>query len=105
MNPGAPCTNYYSAMPCFVVVIALFLPRLAIALLWLFTNYLHAAYATILWPVLGFFFAPYTTLAVAVAYHSGGVSGVYLILVIIAVLADLGALEGGRRGASRAPRR
>jgi hypothetical protein len=87
-----------------VVVIALFLPRLAIAALYLFTNYL-GVYSTVLWPVLGFFFAPYTTLAVAVAYHSGGVSGVYLVLVIIAVLADLGALEGGRRGASRAPRR
>lgn len=91
-------------MPCLVVAIALFLPRLAIAILAIFTSYL-SVYQTMVWPVLGFFFAPYTTLAVAVAYHSGGISGVYLVLVIIAVLADLGALEGGRRGASKAPRR
>ena len=87
-----------------MVAIALFLPRLAIALLALFTGYL-GVYSSMVWPVLGFFFAPYTTLAVAAAYHSGGISGMYLVLVILAVLADLGALEGGRRGASRAPRR
>ena len=71
-------------------------PRVAILLLAIFTRFMHEAYDTVLWPVLGFFLLPYTTLAYALAINqAGSVEGLYLVLVIVAVLVDLGALSGG----------
>jgi hypothetical protein len=79
------------------------MPRLALILVWLFGgNYLSMAYHTFIWPVLGFFFMPLTTLAYAWARHQGdgSVAGIGLVVVVIAVLLDLGLLgtsESSRR--------
>lgn len=92
-------------MGCLVASIAFFFPRVAIVLLALLGDYLGRAYDTTVWPVLGFFFLPYTTLAYAVAINShGSVDGLYLALVVVAVLADLGAIGGGKQSARRARR-
>jgi hypothetical protein len=64
---------------------------------WLFGNaYFGRAYHTLLWPLLGFLFMPLTTLAYAFAMNSnnGSVSGGYLVLVVLAVLIDLGIIGG-----------
>jgi hypothetical protein len=84
-------------MPCLLGAFALFVPRLVLFLIWLFSDYLGRAYATVLWPLLGFLFMPLTTLAYAWAMNSnnGSVSGLYLVLVVFAVLIDLGMLGGG----------
>ena len=85
-------------MPCLIAIIALLAPRLTIILLVLFSDYIGRAYQTILWPLLGFLFAPYTTLAYAWAKNANGtVDGVYLIVVSLAVLVDIGVLGGGAR--------
>lgn len=78
-------------MPCVVAVIALSMPRLALFLVWLFSNFLGRAFETTLWPLLGFFFMPLTTLAYAVAINwNGSVSGGYFAFVLLAALVDLG---------------
>lgn len=83
-------------MPCLVAGIAFFFPRLAMVLLVIFSDYLGRAYETTLWPLLGFFFLPYTTLAYALAINSNGsVAGIYLVLVVVAVFLDLGSIGGG----------
>ena len=93
-------------MPCLLALIALLFPRVIIAILAIFTTYLGTAYSTPLWPILGFFLAPYTTLAYAWAKNSNGsVDGIYLVAVIVAVLMDLGALGGGASANSRRVRR
>lgn len=85
-------------MGCLAVLIAAFFPRLAIILIVIFSDYIGRAYDTILWPVLGFLFAPYTTLAYAWAINSNGsVEGMHLVVVIVAVLLDLGVIGGGAR--------
>ena len=62
------------------------------------SDYLARAYQTFLWPLLGFIFMPYTTLAYALAKNEhGSVSGIYLVIVIIAVLVDLGAMGGAEK--------
>ncbi len=88
-------------MPCLFAIIALGFPRLIIVILALFSQYLSSAYNTLGWPLLGFFFAPYTTLAYAVAMNENGgsLSGWYLALLILAILFDLGAIGGGGRAA------
>ena len=83
-------------MPCFMGCLALFFPRLAIVLVWLFSDYLGRAYETVAWPLLGFFFLPLTTLAYAWAINTKGtVTGIHLAVVVVAVLIDLGLLGGG----------
>jgi hypothetical protein len=84
-------------MPCLLALIGFFFPRIVLIVLWL-SGYLDKAYATVLWPLLGFFFAPFTTLAYAWAINSNGsVSGIYLVVLVIAVLMDIGVLGGGDR--------
>lgn len=89
-------------MPCLLAIGGLTVPRVVIALLWLFTNYLERAFDSFLWPLLGFFFLPTTTLAWAWAENTrGGVGGVHAAVVVIAVLLDLGIIGGGRSSLAR----
>jgi hypothetical protein len=49
-------------MSCVLVVIALLMPRLVMMFIAVLADWFFTSYQTVLWPVLGFFFAPYTTL-------------------------------------------
>lgn len=83
-------------MGCLLAILALLTPRVVIVLLVLFTTYIGDAYQTFHWPLLGFFFLPLTTLAYALAINvNGSVDGLYLVIVIVAVLFDLGTFGGG----------
>jgi hypothetical protein len=85
-------------MPILVGCLALGAPRLAILLVVLFSDYIGRAYHTTLWPLLGFFFMPLTTLSYAFAMNShGSVDGMYLVLVVVTVLLDLGLVGAGSR--------
>lgn len=87
-------------MPCLVALLALSAPRLTIVLLVIFSDWIGGAYQTVFWPFLGFLFLPYTTLAYALAIHqAGSVTGGWLMLVVIAVVVDLGSTGGGGRSA------
>ncbi len=83
-------------MPCFLGCLALCAPRLTIVLIVIFSDYIGHAYQTMIWPLLGFFFLPLTTLAYAWAINShGSVSGLPLAVVILAMLIDLGIIGSG----------
>ena len=56
-------------MPCFAVVLALAFPRLVIGALWAFTSWFVGVFSAPVWPVLGFFFLPTTTLWYAAVHH------------------------------------
>ena len=89
-------------MGCLIVLFVLLLPRTIMVVLWLFSDYLSTAFGTWVWPLIGFFVLPTTTLAYAVAQNRyGGVRGVGFVLVILGALVDLGALGSGGRGAGR----
>ena len=45
-----------------LALLALLVPRITIALLWLLTNWFVGVFPNILWPLLGFIFLPLTTL-------------------------------------------
>ena len=92
-------------MPCLVGCLALSAPRFAIVLVVLFSDYIGRAFATSLWPFIGFLFMPLTTLAYAWAINSrGSVAGVHLAVVVLAALVDLGLVGGSasRRYRARA---
>ena len=67
-----------------------------------FSDFLSHAYETIIWPVVGFFFLPLTTLAYAAAINwNGQVTGVYFFMVLGAALMDLGVVGGAGYGRRR----
>ncbi|MGH2490424.1 MAG: hypothetical protein ACRDF9_02845 [Candidatus Limnocylindria bacterium] len=85
-------------MCCVLILLAFFTPRIVLFILWLFSNYLSRAYETWVWPTLGFFFLPATTIAYAIALNEfGGLNGLGLIVVIIGLAVDVGLLGGGAR--------
>ena len=85
-------------MPVLVGCLALLTPRVAIVLVVLFSDYLGRAYETTIWPLLGFFFMPLTTLAYAFAINShGAIDGMYVVAVVIAALVDLGLVGAGSK--------
>jgi hypothetical protein len=89
-------------MPCFIGCLALAMPRLAIVLVVIFSDFIGRAYDTMLWPLLGFFFMPLTTLAYAWAINSrGSVDGMHLVVLVLAVLIDLGIIGGSSRARRR----
>ena len=83
-------------MPCLLLIIFLAFPRIALVLLFLFSNYLQRAYHGLLLPLLGFLFLPLTTLAYAWMMNTRQpIAGINLLILIIAVVIDLGGLSGG----------
>jgi hypothetical protein len=79
-------------MGCLLPILAVFMPRLVMVFILLLTNWFNLAFQTVLWPLLGFFFMPYTTLAYmgAMINNHHEVTGVWLVLLIVAVFFDLG---------------
>jgi hypothetical protein len=85
---------------CLVALFALISPRVALFVVWLFTDWLSRAFDSWIVPLLGFFLLPWTTLAYAVMWDIGGrgVDGLEWFLVILAFVADLASFAGGGRG-------
>lgn len=89
-------------MGCLASILVLATPRFVMVVLWIFTSYLSRAYDGWVVPLLGFFLLPTTTLAYAIAENeTRGLKGWGLVLVVIAVLLDLGVWGGGRGVFSR----
>ena len=83
-------------MPCLVLIIFLAFPRIALAVIFLTSNYLQRAYHGLLLPLLGFIFLPLTTLAYAWMTNTHqAIAGINLVILVIAVVIDLGGLSGG----------
>ena len=85
-------------MCCLLVLLAFFTPRIVLVLLFLFSSYLSSAFDTWLWPTLGFFFLPATTIAYAIAQNEfGGLGGLGIVVLVIGIAVDIGLLGGGAR--------
>ena len=83
-------------MPCLILILLVAFPRIALVLLFFTSNYLQRAYHGLLLPLLGFFFLPLTTLVYAwMANNAQPTVGINLIILVIAVVVDLGGLGGG----------
>jgi hypothetical protein len=89
-------------MGCLLPIIAIFVPRVVMVFIFLLTNWFSQAYHTVIWPLLGFLFMPYTTLAyMAAMINNHEISGAWIVLVVVAVFFDL----GGQGHSSRRMRR
>ena len=90
-------------MPCLLALLAVAFPRVAIVLLWLFTNFFSGIYQSVIIPILGFIFLPLTLIVYTYLQriHPGALGTQGLIFVFIAVIIDLGLLGGGAWGRGR----
>ncbi len=84
-------------MACLLLILVLAFPRLVLILMFLFTNYLNQAYHGLIVPILGFIFLPLTTIAYAWLWHAriAVADPAGAIIMILAVLIDLGGFGGG----------
>lgn len=80
---------------CLLALMAMISPRLAVFLLWLFTDRMSVAFDSFWIGFVGFLFLPWTTLAWAVVYAPvRGVTGFGWFLVILAFVVDVGTHIG-----------
>ena len=87
-------------MGCLIAIASAITPRLVLIVMWL-TDYTTRAFESGLWPTIGFFVRPTTTVGWAIASNelsSGGeirLGGV--IVIVIGLVLDLGLVGGGAR--------
>lgn len=91
-------------MCCLITAILFIGPRAGILVWWIIDSarFLSAFAGSWIWPLLGFIFAPWTTLAYVLVAPGGIVLFDWLILGI-AVLLDLSAFFGGWRNRREVP--
>jgi len=83
-------------MGCLLLLFFVAFPRIALLLIFLMSTYLQRAYNGLLLPLLGFIFLPLTTLVYAWMVNTHQVlAGINLVILIIAVVIDVGGLGGG----------
>jgi len=85
-------------MCCFFTTLVLLGPRIANLIWWLFNPVRwELAFSSVIWPILGIIFVPWTTL-IYVLVAPGGVVGFDWLWIGLAVLADIGMYAGGGYG-------
>ncbi|MDQ6663890.1 MAG: hypothetical protein M3Z23_05815 [Acidobacteriota bacterium] len=83
-------------MPCLLPLLVVFFPRIAILLLYFFTNFFAHFVNNLLIPLLGFIFLPLTLIAYTYMFNQRMPhDATFMIVMIIAVVLDLGLLGGG----------
>ena len=91
-------------MACLLAVLVVAFPRIAIVLLYFFTNFFSGIYHSFLIPILGFVFLPLTLIAYTYLLdaHMPVNSVSSLVVLFIAIILDLGLVGGAtRRGGGR----
>ena len=80
-------------MGCLFALVAIFSPRLAVLLVWIFTPWVDRAFGPVIWPILGIIFFPLTTLMYVLVWNTNGhgVAGWEWILVVLGVFGDIAA--------------
>jgi len=103
-------------MCCITTLILVLSPRIAILFMWLsnqkifdlaFRNWAfpgNIVFPVWVWPLLGFIFLPWTTLAYLLLFP-GGIEGIKWIVLGVALLIDLAGHGGSYRHRNRIPYR
>jgi hypothetical protein len=86
-------------MPCLLAILIAAFPRVAIILLYLFTNFFTHVYTSIVIPLLGFIFLPLTLIAYTYFLNTHIPMNITsFVILFIAVIFDLGLVGGVARG-------
>lgn len=89
-------------MGCIFLLLMMISARIALGVLWIFTNLVDRAFDSFFVPLLGLLFVPWTTLMYVLFWSAaGGVNGWEWFVVALGLLADIGSYARGgmaRRG-------
>jgi hypothetical protein len=90
-------------MGCLIALVAVFTPRIALLVMWIWTPYVSRAFhGGFIWPFLGLVFLPFTTIMYSAVFVPGvGVTGVRWLWVVLGVLLDILWHGGGAREAKK----
>jgi hypothetical protein len=88
---------------CLLAMVASFAPRVALILVWIFTDLVDRAFSGFLIPLLGLIIFPYATLFYVLAYAPVvGVNGWGWVFVVLGFILDIGHwLGSGATGRQR----
>ena len=85
-------------MCCLFTVLVLLGPRVANGIWWLVDSARwNDAFGSIIWPILGIIFVPWTTLTYVFVIQ-GGISGFEVLLLMVAIVVDVLSHAGGGYG-------
>ena len=85
-------------MPCLLTILIIAFPRVAIVLLYLFTNFFAHTYTSIIVPILGFIFLPLTLIAYTYFLNAHIPMNITsFVILFITVILDLGLVGGAAR--------
>lgn len=85
-------------MPCLLAVLIAAFPRVAIVLLYLFTNFFAHVYSSLIIPILGFIFLPLTLIVYTYLSNTHApMNTTSFVVIFIAVILDLGLVGAARR--------
>lgn len=85
-------------MPCLLTILIIAFPRVAIVLLYLFTNFFAHTYTSIIVPILGFVFLPLTLIAYTYFLNAHIPMNITsFVILFITVILDLGLVGGAAR--------
>jgi hypothetical protein len=84
---------------CCLFTVLLLLGARAVDIVWWIAQPTRwdAAFSSVLWPILGIIFAPWTTM-MYVLVAPGGVNGIDWLWIVLAVVVDVGFWTGGAYG-------
>ncbi len=84
-------------MPCLLALLSVAFPRVAIILLWLFSNFFTGVYHGIIIPAIGFLLLPLTLIVYTYLAKTSGahLTTTQFVFIFIAVVVDLGLIGGG----------
>lgn len=75
---------------CLIFLLALFAPRVAFALMWIFGDRVDLAFSSWIWPLLLLIFLPWTGIMYSLMWSPVvGVDGAEWIVIVLAVIVDL----------------
>jgi hypothetical protein len=82
---------------CILALLAMGMPRLVLAVIWATTDWFGQAFQGVLVPLVGWVFMPYTTAVylAAMLRNDHQVTTGWLVLLILAVVIDVGAYRTG----------
>ena len=83
-------------MGCLFIIFGSLFPRFGVLFIWLARPvYFTAAFGnTLLWPILGIIFLPFTTLMYVLLWSSTGLTGFDWFWLALAVILDIGHMGG-----------
>ena len=85
-------------MGCLLALLAGFAPRVALILVWIFTDLVDRAFGSFIIPLIGLLIFPYATLFFVLAWAPViGVTGWGWVFVIIGFMFDIAHWAGGDR--------